>query len=230
MMVVGVDGCPGGWVAATWDANAGTIVLVVYWSFADLLSATGDAAAIGVDIPIGLVEGAPRRADGAARRLLGPRRNSVFPAPDPRLLDAGTYAETLALARALTGRGISRQAHAIYPKIAEVDRLITPASQARIIECHPEVAFTILAGAPMAHPKRTPAGYDERRVALERELGVRLWDRVTARSVARPAAPDDLLDAVVVAWSARRFAEGRAISLPDPPEFDAQGRRCEIVG
>jgi predicted RNase H-like nuclease len=213
----------------TWDAAAGTLTTAVYRSFAELLAATEDAIAIGVDIPIGLVEGAPRRADAAARRLLGPRRNSVFPAPDPRLLDTGTYAETLALARTLTGRGISRQAHAIYPKIAEVDRLVTPALQSRVIECHPEVAFTLLAGAPMAHPKRTAAGYDERRAALERELGIALWDRATARSAARPATPDDLLDAVVVAWSAHRFATGEAISLPDPPEFDTRGRRCEIV-
>ncbi len=230
MRVVGVDGCPGGWVAVTWDTEARTIEPVVHRSFGGLLAASADVAAIGIDIPVGLIRGAPRRADGAARRLLGPRRSSVFPAPDPRLLDAGNYATTLALSRRLTGQGISRQAHAIYPKISEVDRLVTAEMQERVVECHPEVAFTLLAGRPMSHPKRTATGYDERRAVLEAALGIDLWDRTATRSVARPATPDDVLDAVVVAWSARRFAEGRTISLPDEPEFDDRGRRCEIVG
>jgi predicted RNase H-like nuclease len=233
VLVIGVDGCPGGWVAVAWDTEAGTLSPTVHTAFAAVLTAYADAEAIGVDIPIGLVEGRPRGADAAARKRLGPRRNSVFPAPDPRVLVAsgalGDYGATSTRSRELTGRGISRQAYAIYPKVAEVDALVTAAMQTRVVECHPEVSFAELAGGPMAHPKRTPAGYESRREALARVLGLPIWDRTAARSVARPATPDDVLDAVAVAWSARRHAEGRAVSIPEEPELDARGRRCQIV-
>jgi predicted RNase H-like nuclease len=37
------------------------------------------------------------------------------------------------------------------------------------------------------------------------------------------AAIDDVLDAAVAAWSARRFAKGEATSMPDPPEVFIDG-------
>lgn len=229
MRVVGVDGCPGGWVGITWDTEAGTLTPVVYRSFAELVERTADAAAVGVDIPIGLHEGRPRGADGAARAFIGPRRSSVFPAPDRRLIGGGTYAELAARSRGLTGKGISQQAYAIYPKIAEVDAVMTPELQGRIVEVHPEVSFTALAGRPMKFAKKGPEGFAERRAALEAGLGLPIWDRAEARAVARPAGADDVLDAVVAAWSARRFAEGRSGSLPESPERDGRGLRVEIV-
>ena len=52
-------------------------------------------------------------------------------------------------------------------------------------------------------------------------------DQVTGKG-AIMAATDDMLDAAVVAWSARRLLDGSAHSLPDPPEFDAAGRPIAI--
>ena len=75
--VVGIDGCPGGWVA----------VLLEEGRFADAwfaarfelaVEAAGDAAVIAVDMPIGLPEEGGRAADLEARRLLGRQRASVF--------------------------------------------------------------------------------------------------------------------------------------------------------
>ncbi|MBW3631957.1 MAG: DUF429 domain-containing protein [Chloroflexi bacterium] len=90
MRVVGVDGCREGWVAVTWDTEARTpqeaLSARVHTSFMDLLDACQEAMAIGVDIPIGLSESEPRQCDIAARKVLGPRRSSVFPAPDPRVV------------------------------------------------------------------------------------------------------------------------------------------------
>src|SRR5918995_7319458 len=87
MHVVGVNGCPGGWFAITWDVAAGTLIPAVHPSFPDLLAAYPDAAAIGVDIPIGLAADGEREADRAARKALGsPRSSSVFPSPHPAVL------------------------------------------------------------------------------------------------------------------------------------------------
>ena len=183
-----------------------------------------------MDIPIGLAEGEPRRCDVEARRVLGPRRSSVFPAPDPRVAGAPTYEGALALSRSLTGAGISKQGFAISAKVAEVNRAMAPALQARVIEVHPEVGFWALAGGrPMAHAKGTPEGYEERRALLADGLGVEIWSRDEARRVAQPASPDDALDAIVAAWTARRWAAGRASRLPPDPSVDARGLRMEIV-
>lgn len=230
MRVVGVDGCPGGWVAIAYDAGAGSLTPRVHPYFADLLAAYPDAPCIAVDIPIGLAEGEPRRCDVEARRVLGPRRSSVFPAPDPRVLTAPTYEQAIGRARALTGAGISKQAHAIYPKVLEVNWAVTPALQDRVFEVHPEVGFWALAGErPMGHAKATAEGYGERRALLAEALGIAIPTREEARGLARPAAPDDVLDAIVAAWTAKRAAEGKAGRLPAEPSVDARGLRMEIV-
>ena len=229
MRVIGVDGCPGGWLAVAYDVEARTLTPAVHRSFVELLAAYPDAERIGVDIPIGLVEGGPRRADLEARKVLGPRRNSVFPAPDPRIVTAPTYEEANSRARSITGRGVSRQAFAIFPKIVDVDRTLSPALQGRVFEVHPEVCFWALGGRPMAHPKRTVEGFEERRALLGGVLGVELPDRRTAGVMAKPAKADDVLDAIVAAWTARRDALGRSRRLPEEPQVDARGLRLEMV-
>ncbi len=88
MRVVGVDGCPGGWLAAVYDPSGPELALRVHTSFRELLFRYSDAACVAVDIPIGLARGEARGVDGEARKVLGPRRSSVFPAPDSWLLDA----------------------------------------------------------------------------------------------------------------------------------------------
>src|SRR4051812_26258594 len=60
MRVVGVDGCPGGWVAVAWDIERRTLTPTIHWNFVDLLAADQHAAKIGIDIPIGLAKGVPR--------------------------------------------------------------------------------------------------------------------------------------------------------------------------
>lgn len=86
MQVVGVDGYTGGWRAAVYDAMQQSFTLRTYTRFRELIEDCSDAACIAVDIPIGLAEGEARRPDLEARKVFGPRRSSVFPAPDHRLL------------------------------------------------------------------------------------------------------------------------------------------------
>ncbi len=231
MYVVGVNGCPGGWLAVAFGLSAGEFAPRVHASFSELLASYPDAACIAVDIPIGLGEGAPRRCDIEVRRVLGPRRSSVFPAPDRRLINVSTYSEALSLSRSLYGKGISKQGFAIYPKVAEVDHVMTPQLQQRVIEVHPEVSFWAAAGyRPMSRPKKTPAGYEERRNLLSVVMGpVDIPARDDARRVTPPAGADDLLDALVAAWTAQRFAEARAGRLPPDPSTDSRGLLMEMV-
>jgi predicted RNase H-like nuclease len=156
--------------------------------------------------------------------------SSVFPAPDPRVVDASTFEEASERSRSLTGKGVSKQGFAIYAKIAEVNRAMTPLLQSWVAEIHPEVSFWALnRGNPMAHHKSMAEGYEERRALLAAALGVAMATRSEAARWARPAVADDILDAVVAAWSAERIATGRGGRLPDTPVFGAGGLRMEIA-
>ncbi len=236
MRVVGVDGCPGGWLAAVYDPSGPELALRVHTSFRELLFRYSDAACVAVDIPIGLARGEARGVDGEARKVLGPRRSSVFPAPDAWLLDAVAddalgYVEASERSRSMLGKGISRQSFAIFPKVAEVNRLVTPQVQERVVEVHPEVSFWALAGhQPMLHPKKTQEGFEERRNHLSEVFeNVELPTRQKAEQIARPAKADDILDAIVAAWTALRFARGEADRMPTVPPTDARGLRMEMV-
>jgi predicted RNase H-like nuclease len=230
--VAGVDGCRAGWVVVlvqqTPDMQEHDIRLYPY--FAEVLSLSPRPAVMAVDIPIGLLDehqAGGRECDQQARRLLGRRASSVFTPPTRVLLAATRYEQ-------VRSHGVSIQAFGILSKIREVDRLMTPELQTSVYEAHPELAFRSITGAPMPHNKKTPAGREERLRALEGVLG-RLFRGI------RPAfesdlmafkrsqiAPDDLLDAYVLAWLALRIVEGQASRVPPNPPIDEKGLRMEI--
>lgn len=209
MIVAGVDGCRGGWTVAL--ANLDELVdLRVVPTFAEVLALR--AAAVAVDMPIGLPDVGPRACDVEARRRLGPRRSSVFPAPVRRMLDAGTCEEAKAIG------GLPRQTYHLLAKIREVDALMTPRQQRTIVEAHPELCFARLLGEPCRAPKRTPQGRAERQI-------------VASIAIDRPppgAAWDDVLDACALVETARRLATGTVERLGDGSR-DRVGLRCEIV-
>jgi predicted RNase H-like nuclease len=230
MHVVGVDSCPGGWIAMTYDAGMGTLIPAFFSTFAELVAASAAAERIGIDIPIGLAEGTPRQCDIEARKVLLWRRSSVFPAPDPRIVHCAHYADALARSYELCGKGISRQAFGIHPKVAEVNDHLTASGQDRVIEVHPEVSFWAMNdGQPMTHSKKRSLGFAERRDLLQRTLRIALPDRREIRTWARPAQPDDALDAIAAAWTANRAYRGEAKTLPIDPPFSVSGLRMEIV-
>lgn len=226
--VAGLDGCRGGWVVVTAAADGtgdtGVRRITDLRSVLEALDA-GELAAAAIDIPIGLPDTGPRACDVEARRMLGARRSSVFPAPVRGLLGAASYEEASSRSRARTGKGLSRQAFAILPKVAEVDEVMTPDRQDHLVEVHPEVSFAVLRGGPMAYPKKTPAGHGERLRILR---GV--FTDVDDHLARRPAgvARDDVLDAFIAAWSAGRWLAGTFQRLGGT-ELDAKGLRMEMI-
>ena len=117
-------------------------------------------------------------------------------------------AHARAVALELTGKSVSAQSYALRHRILEVDEHAR--HDERVIEVHPEVSFSELASRPLLPKKRTD-GQAERRALLE-DAGIEL-----PASVPRIAEPD-LLDATVAAWSARRYAAGEALPLPEGHE------------
>jgi predicted RNase H-like nuclease len=209
--VAGIDAYRKGWVAIVLDdgrfagAHAGP-------RLADLVAALPDARVVGVDIPIGLPAHGRRVADEAARRFIGPRRNSVFFAVPRAVWEAPDPATARARCIELTGASVSAQTLAIGAKVLEADALarVDP----RLREVHPEVSFAALAGAPLRHPKSSWSGLQQR-LALLGGAGIELPGDL---GPAGEAGPDDVLDAAIVAWSADRIATGQATSLPPDPQ------------
>ena len=93
------------------------------------------------------------------------------------------------------------------------------------MEVHPEVSLATLAGAPLTERKTSWAGAVHRRRLLA-IAGIHLQDELGPAGSA--SVVDDILDAAIAAWTARRVARGRARSLPDPPEVFSDGVPCAI--
>lgn len=227
--VYGVDGCPGGWAVVAVSAQG---ELSPEAAFApSLRECVAEGAVVAVDMPIGLperIEGPGRRAEQAVRPHLGARQSSVFSIPSRAAVYAPTYEDACAAALATSNppRKVSRQAFNLFPKIRELDRLLTPQTTKHVFECHPELAFWRLnGGRPMPTPKRVKGvamrdGLSERiDLLIANGYGASFFDRSASLKI--PLV--DLVDAAVVALMARRIACGQAQPFPNPPDRDEKG-------
>ena len=238
--VAGADGCPAGWIVVSYPLDRpDQATCRICFTFKDLLDDDPGLAAIAVDIPVGLPEIGEyggRAADRAARSLLGERRSSVFSVPARAAVscsDYGVACET-ALAHSDPPRKVSKQAFNLFPKIRELDALMTPDLQYWVVECHPEVVFWAINGrTPLTEPKKVKSRSYEPGLALRRQLLVTQgFDPAFLENPGVPprvATSDDLLDACAAAWTAGRVAKGTAERLPETPPTDARGLRMEIV-
>lgn len=236
--VMGVDGCRIGWVAVVLDDRQAVPEVVVAPGFADLLAHPADPEIMAVDMPIGLparIKGPGRAAEQAVRPHLGARQSSVFSVPSRSAVWAKDYAEACgeALATSDPPRKVSKQCFMLFPRIREIDRLMTetPALEERIYEVHPELVFWRLNGrCPMALPKKVKSrangpGLAERIALLSRHgIPGTLFD------AARPSGVglDDLVDAAANAVMATRIRQGLAEPFPADPPRDAKGLRIAI--
>ncbi|HEY7595710.1 MAG TPA: DUF429 domain-containing protein [Actinophytocola sp.] len=222
--VLGVDACRAGWVGIALDGNR--ITAYQTRTIADLVTtaaADGPLAVIAVDIPIGLPDNSRRQADVEARRAVGHLASSVFMTPVRGALEYRDHGSASAHNRERVGEGISIQAFGILPKVREVD-LWLPSAPCRVVEVHPEVSFAALNGAPLDVRKHTWAGARLRHRLLT-EAGIEL------RDIGDPGAKagvDDVLDAAVAAWTARRVREGTATSIPEESEIFSDGVQTSI--
>jgi predicted RNase H-like nuclease len=233
--LVGIDGCPDGWLGVVEDGS-GDLRAFVRPDFAEVVASLPEDALLAIDVPIGLSESGPRICDREARALLGPpRASSVFPAPVRGVLGLPSYEEASEAHRRIDGRGMSRQAYGIAHKIGEVDAVLRsgpPALRERVVEVHPEVSFCLWnEGRAMRHAKKRPDGADERR-ALVASAWPGATERLTAQldAAGRRYGADDLLDALAALWTARRVAAGTARTLPENPPSDRFGLPMRIVG
>lgn len=237
--LAGVDGCRGGWIVVLRAVESDTPPRARLCArFADVLTLEESPRIIAVDMPIGLADTTSRGGricEREARKHLAGRQSSVFSVPARAAVMETDYSRACAIAAKKSDppRKVSKQCFGLFPKIREIDDLMTPTLQDRVFECHPELSFWALnGGCAMSLPKKirnrpNPDGLAERRTLLSQHgfddafLNQKTWP------VSRVGA-DDLLDACVLACTAERILKGTSIRLPDPPPLDAKGLRIEI--
>lgn len=221
-LVLGLDGYKHQWLGIVLkDGNFHRAR--VFGTIAEALAAEDEAAAVGIDVPIGLGEGCGRPADLAARKFVGSRRSSVFPTFPAAVLDCSSYKSAADLAREMTGKALSRQSYALRAKISEA--ALAAENDERVIEVHPEVSFAALARKSLEFSKKTWNGQVERQQLL-RTAGIKIPEVLEGAAGGAPV--DDILDAAVAAWSARRVARGEAQTLPADAS-SASGKRATSV-
>jgi predicted RNase H-like nuclease len=131
-----------------------------------------------------------------------------------------TFAELLAACSRAKVIAVARQPSARFVKIREVDAWI---DDARIHEIDPDVSFRVLNGdIALEYRKESWAGAHLRRRRLV-DVGIVVPDGLG--EVDKNVGVDDILDAAIAAWSARRIGRGQARRLPaEASQQHASGR------
>ena len=227
---IGIDGCPAGWFYVVLG-RSGPPAFGILPCIRVLQDLMGPRTLVLLDMPMGLKNNGPdeRECDRRARRLLGRRGASIFPAPARPALDETDYAGASAVNHACTGRKLSKQSFYIMKKIREVDTFIRDfPGRNRIFESHPELAFLALNRfVPLAFSKKLSQGRQERLDVLTRFFpgAGSLYERAASFWPRKDLAPDDILDALVLAVSAT-LPMGR---VPETVPKDAYGLPMQIV-
>ncbi|MCF7872868.1 MAG: DUF429 domain-containing protein [Candidatus Omnitrophica bacterium] len=227
MKYVGVDGCKKGWFAVAVEDNDQSYEVKVFENIKKLWEYYKNRSLkIAIDIPIGLPNRKTkvRQCDVEARKRLGkPRGAGVFPPPSDKVLNAETYEEACVMNKRELGKKISKQTWSILPKIKEVNSLVSKDEKAgrNIIEIHPEVCFwSINNKHSMKYNKKKREGYEERRELLQKKcfLTDKLLNYALNNFKRKEVAKDDILDALVAAYTAEQASKGNAIAFGDPDE------------
>lgn len=232
MKYIGIDGCKSGWFYVGLDEND-KFSFGVISDISEIKNEINNAEQALIDIPIGLRETDTneRLCDLEARKVLGPRRSSVFPPPSRLALEFDDYNQASQINFQCTGRRLSKQSFAIMKKINEVDEFIRNFEmQNKIREMHPEICFWALNGnRPMEYNKKKVEGIKERTLLLKQ-----LYDRTEElisdakkNFLRKDLSTDDIIDALVGVISLK-FSK-KLSQLPKVPEVDDKGLKMEIV-
>ena len=225
----GIDSCRKGWFAVSVDPFRFAILRDSH----DLQQLFDHAASVWIDIPIGLAEKQHRQCDILLRNALGKKAASVFQTPVRSAVYANDYRHACEINEKITGKRISRQAWNIVPKIRQVDHLLTGRTGLipKVHECHPEWQYVRFLGDYISTSKKSQEGYEQRLKILENLLpGMsQFMSSIIANLPGQYVAPDDILDATVLAIAACKASENSVIQgFPEQPEIDEAGIPMQV--
>jgi predicted RNase H-like nuclease len=232
MKYVGIDGCPKGWFLISIDQD-GNFGLNVFDHIDSLWNEHKDSSLILIDIPIGLPHWRSRLCDVEARKLLGKRGSSIFPAPSREAINQPDYERACKVNQKILGKKLSIQTWNISPKIKQIDILLSKEqlTQHIIRESHPEICFWALAGGKvMVHNKKTEQGIVERLKVLKNinRSSEEIYHKAIQTFKRKDLAKDDVLDALALAITAAS-PSNTLHSIPEHLERDLKNLPMEIV-
>ena len=227
--LAGIDGCKRGWVVVHWMADSRSAPILDFTEDLDSFLVGSQIGLAVIDIPIGFSSGPQQRnVEAAMRKFLPGKTSSVFNTPCRQALYEKDYVTASAVNRDVVKVGLSKQTHAIFPKMREIDGLVRRAGQSRLREGHPEVSFAAMNGnRPVVSRKKDSAGESER-IALLEAVGIPakyLLDIKRRLGVAR----DDVLDAAALIWTAGRLNAKGHLTFPPVPSRDLMGLEMSVV-
>lgn len=225
-VVVGIDACPAGWAVCSLT-DAGDSSFSVIKHAAGLLPLIERCDLACIDIPIGIPEDAERDVDRRAKSILGRYHARVFMTPPRVVVDQPDYACANAKSRRVIGKGLSKQAWNILPKVRAIDELLIaqPGLRDRVRECHPEIALWGMGGRVIGSNKQTTEGQRDRLGVLDRYL-TNPGDALAAARASilkRDAKDDDLIDAMICAATAGGLWDQSIRTLAEHPVVDERG-------
>lgn len=230
-LFVGVDGCKGGWVAAS--INNRQLYLKKYNDFSKMVFEIAQFDGMLVDMVMGLpsnIEQYEKRPDGIARKIV-PRTSTVFAVPSRQAVYEFTKEKQKEANLSAVGKSLSEQTIAIIPKMREVDEfLLSNEKYVNVIrESHPEACFARLSGGFLMTKKSEKGGIADRVQVLSMFLQDLSVEYVRKFAKKLGCKPDDILDAICLAVTANLDAQGRTEIMPENPSTDDKGIKMQMV-
>jgi len=232
MKTAGIDGCKAGWILVSFDSDSEEYRILR--DNESLLDAFQEFDRIFIDIPIGLEdETYTRECDQLLRKKLGSEyAASVFSPPIRHALDAPSYVEANMQSYDYTEKKLSLQAWNITPKIKVVDRFLTekPELQEGIFESHPELLFMNLNGGMIYQKKKTKKGLRHRLDLIKNheEIAADFFRDIKEEFRRNEVEEDDIVDAMVLALTAKQSRSEDLKSLPEDPPVDSAGLKMAV--
>jgi len=224
-ILAGVEPIPGGWLVAPGNMQGISLApqpAQVMATLAEVLDYRPAFTVVALHAPVGLAESGDRPCDLEARARLGRRAGAVVRAPNRAVVGASSYEEARAI-----DPGLDIVRWRSMAKAAEAAREVQSWRQRMVWEVNPELAFTEMnEGAPLEWGRRTEHGRKLRRDLLVTKLP-------GAERVLNERPPkvreQKLLDALADLWTARRIMARAITRMADPPVWDEEGVRMDIV-
>ncbi len=224
MIIRGVDGCKGGWLCLTANVSGEKPMAQVFPDAKSLLEAAAGTITT-IDIPIGLPSDKSRECDIEARRLLGPRKSSVFPVPVRDVIETDSYDLACTASEKACGKKLSRQTYDLLPRIRDLDCQLRkkPELVNTVLEVHPEVCFYYWNNQrPMRYSKHSGFGFLVR-FQLTEQAFCGMAENIRQSVLPKYVSDDDILDALAALWTAQRIHSGTAVGVSTEQEQDQFG-------
>lgn len=227
MKTAGIDGCKLGWILISFDE--GEEKYQVIENEADLKAIFELYDRIFIDMPIGLEdEDYTRECDALLRKELGGEySSSVFTPPIRPALDAPSYVEANMISFEWTEKKLSLQAWNITPKIKLLDRLLRESEELKekVLESHPELLFQKLNGGMIFQKKNLKKGIRHRLELIKEEEPIAddFFREIKEEWRRSDVAEDDIVDAMVMAYYAKKSQRDGIRTIPEEVSYDSKG-------